>query len=94
MLLAGLGFAIMGAFVKAGAARFTTSELVFYRSAFGFLMIAALVCWQGKPLKTPLLATQMRRAGVGFTALLLFFTPLPIYRWPLPLPSITPHPCF
>lgn len=73
MLVAGLGFAIMGAFVKAGSARFSASELVFYRSAFGFLMIAALVCWQGKPLKTPLLAMQMRRAGVGFTALLLFF---------------------
>ncbi|WP_272227451.1 DMT family transporter [Methylophilus methylotrophus] len=73
MLLAGLGFAIMGAFVKAGSARFTTSELVFYRSAFGFLMIAALVCWQRKPLKTPLLAMQLRRAGIGFTALLLFF---------------------
>lgn len=63
----------MGAFVKAGAARFSTSELVFYRSAFGFLMITAIVYWQGKPLKTPLLAMQMRRAVVGFTALLLFF---------------------
>ena len=63
----------MGAFVKAGSARFTTSELVFYRSAFGFLMIAAIVCWQHKPLKTPLLAMQLRRAGIGFTALLLFF---------------------
>jgi drug/metabolite transporter (DMT)-like permease len=73
MLLAGLGFAVMGACVKAGAARFTASELVFYRSAFGLLMIAAIVCWHGKPLKTPLLAMQMRRAAVGFTALLLFF---------------------
>lgn len=73
MLLAGLGFAIMGAFVKAGSARFTTSELVFYRSAFGFLMIAAIVFWQRKPLKTPLLPMQIRRAGIGFTALLLFF---------------------
>jgi drug/metabolite transporter (DMT)-like permease len=73
MLLAGLGFAIMGALVKAGAERFSASELVFYRSAFGFIMIATIVCWQGKPLKTPLLAMQMRRAGVGFTALLLFF---------------------
>lgn len=73
MLLAGLGFAIMGAFVKAGAERFSASELVFYRSAFGFIMITSIVCWQGKPLRTPLLPMQMRRAGVGFTALLLFF---------------------
>ncbi len=73
MLLAGLGFAIMGAFVKAGAARFSPSELVFYRSAIGLLMITVIVCWHGKPLKTPLFAMQMRRAGVGFSALLLFF---------------------
>lgn len=63
----------MGAFVKAGAQRFSTSELVFYRSAFGFIMIAAIVLLQGKPLKTPLLGMQMRRGIVGFTALLLFF---------------------
>lgn len=73
MLVAGLGFAIMGAFVKAGATRFTTSELVFYRSAFGFVMISAIVYSQGQQIKTPLLNMQMRRAGVGFTALLLFF---------------------
>lgn len=73
MLLAGLGFAVMGAFVKAGAQRFSTSELVFYRSAFGFIMIAAIVLLQGKPLKTQLLGMQMRRGIVGFTALLLFF---------------------
>ncbi|MDP8567106.1 DMT family transporter [Methylophilus aquaticus] len=73
MLLAGVGFAIMGACVKAGAQRFTTGELVFYRSAFGFISIAALIWWQGKPLQTPLLDMQMRRAGVGFGALLLFF---------------------
>lgn len=73
MLLAGLGFAIMGACVKAGAERFSASELVFYRSAFGFIMIATIVRWQGKSLRTPLLSMQMRRAGVGFTALLLFF---------------------
>jgi drug/metabolite transporter (DMT)-like permease len=73
MLLTGLNFAVIGAYIKADAARFTTSELVFYRSAFGLLMIAAIACWHGKPLKTPLLAMQMRRAAVGFTALLLFF---------------------
>ncbi|HEY0907045.1 MAG TPA: EamA family transporter, partial [Methylophilus sp.] len=33
MLVAGLGFAVMGAFVKSGSARFSTAELVFYRSA-------------------------------------------------------------
>lgn len=73
MLLAGLGFAMMGGLVKAGAQRFSTSELVFYRSAFGLIMMTAIIYWQKKPLKTHLFTMQMRRAGVGFTALLLFF---------------------
>ncbi len=73
MLLAGVGFAIMGALVKAGAQRFSTGELVFYRSLFGFISIALMVCWHDKPLKTPHLQMQLRRAVVGFSALLLFF---------------------
>lgn len=63
----------MGAFVKAGAQRFSTSELVFYRSVFGFMSIALVVFWQGKPVKTPYLSMQLRRAFVGFSALLMFF---------------------
>lgn len=73
MLVAGLGFAIMGAFVKTGAERFSSTELVFYRSVFGFITISAMVYWQGKPLKTPMMRKQMSRALIGFTALLLFF---------------------
>jgi drug/metabolite transporter (DMT)-like permease len=73
MLVAGLGFAIMGAFVKTGAERFSSTELVFYRSVFGFITIAAMVYWQGKPLKSPMLRKQMGRAVTGFVALLLFF---------------------
>lgn len=73
MLVAGLGFAIMGAFVKTGAERFSSTELVFYRSVFGFITIAAMVYWQGKPLQSPMLRKQMSRAVTGFIALLLFF---------------------
>lgn len=73
MLVAGLGFAIMGAFVKTGAERFSSTELVCYRSVFGFITIAAMVYWQGKPLKSPMLRKQMGRAATGFIALLLFF---------------------
>ena len=73
MLVAGMGFAIMGAFVKTGAQRFSSTELVFYRSLIGFIAIAAMVYWQGKPLKTPMLNKQMGRAVTGFLALLLFF---------------------
>ncbi len=71
--MAGIGFAIMGALVKAGASRFSHTELVFYRSAFGFLGIALMVQWQGKPLRTPMLKKQISRAVVGFVSLVLFF---------------------
>lgn len=73
MLVAGLGFAVMGAFVKTGAQHFSSTELVFYRSLFGFVAIAVMVFWQGKSLRTPLFAKQMSRALIGFIALLLFF---------------------
>ncbi|MEZ0210837.1 MAG: DMT family transporter [Methylophilus sp.] len=73
MLVAGVGFAVMGACVKTGSQRFSSTELVFYRSMFGFITIAAMVYWQGKPLKTPMLRKQMSRACIGFIALLLFF---------------------
>ena len=73
MLVAGIGFAIMGALVKTGAQHFNSTELVFYRSVFGFISIAVMVYWQGKPLKSPLMRKQMSRAFAGFIALLMFF---------------------
>lgn len=73
MLVAGLGFAIMGALVKQGARYFSPAELVFYRSIFGFVMISLVVMVQGKSLKTPVLKIQLTRAITGFVALILFF---------------------
>lgn len=73
MLVAALGFAIMGALVKIGATKFTSAELVFYRSAFGLIAIYAFIFAKKLPLKTPVLAKQMSRSLVGFAALVLFF---------------------
>ncbi len=73
MLVAALGFAIMGTLVKIGAAKFTSAELVFYRSAFGLLVIYAYIFVKRLPLKTPVLAKHMSRALVGFASLVLFF---------------------
>jgi drug/metabolite transporter (DMT)-like permease len=73
MLVAALGFAMMGALVKIGAAKFSPAELVFYRSAFGLLAIYAFILAKKLPLKTPVLAKQMSRALVGFISLVLFF---------------------
>ncbi len=73
MLVAALGFAIMGALVKVGATKFSSAELVFYRSIFGLLAIYAYIFAKKLPLKTPVLAKHMSRALVGFIALVLFF---------------------
>lgn len=73
MLFAGLGFAIMGACVKAAAQRYHPAELVFYRSLFGLLSIGLIVLWQGQSIKSPMLGLHLRRASLGGLALLCFF---------------------
>lgn len=73
MLVAALGFAIMGALVKIGAAKFSPSELVFYRSIFGLIAIYAYIYAKKLPLKTPVFNKQIARALVGFISLVLFF---------------------
>lgn len=73
MLVAALGFAIMGALVKLGAQKFSSAELVFYRSLFGLIFIGLFILQKKLPLATPVMYKQMSRAGVGFIALILFF---------------------
>ena len=73
MLVAALGFAIMGALVKVGAHKFNSAELVFYRSAFGLLVIYGYIFARKLPLKTPFFIKQMSRSFVGLASLALFF---------------------
>ncbi len=73
MLVAALGFATMGALVKVGAAKFSSAELVFYRSLFGFAVILFTVHIKQLPIKTTHLNKQLSRALLGFFALLMFF---------------------
>src|SRR5690242_3398112 len=73
MLVAALGFAIMGALVKVGAQKFSSGELVFYRSLFGLLAIWWYIAANQLPLATPVVFKQMSRAVVGFISLVLFF---------------------
>ena len=73
MLVAALGFAIMGALVKVGAHKFNSAELVFYRSAFGLVFIYAYIFAKKLPLATSFMAKQMSRALVGLVSLILFF---------------------
>lgn len=73
MLVAALGFAIMGALVKLGAQKFSSAELVFYRSLFGLLIIGFYIFSKRLPVATPVMFKQMSRAVIGLGALLLFF---------------------
>lgn len=73
MLVAALGFAIMGALVKFGAQKFSSAELVFYRSLFGLVTIWLYIAANKLPLATPFISKHMTRALVGFVSLVLFF---------------------
>jgi drug/metabolite transporter (DMT)-like permease len=73
MLVAAVGFAVMGALVKVGAHKFNSAELVFYRSVFGLMAIYVTIWQQKLPLKTPVLTKQISRALVGLISLVLFF---------------------
>ncbi len=73
MLVAALGFAIMGTLVKIGAQKFSAAELVFYRSLFGLVSIWLFIAAQKLPLKTLCIGKHMSRSLVGFISLVLFF---------------------
>ncbi len=73
MLVAALGFAVMGALVKVGAQKFSSMEMVFYRSLFGFSIIWVTIILRKSNLKSPALGKQVSRAIIGFFALVLFF---------------------
>jgi drug/metabolite transporter (DMT)-like permease len=73
MLVAALGFATMGALVKVGSAKFSSAELVFYRSLFGLIIIFVTIRFKKLPLQTPHFKKQLARALIGFFALLMFF---------------------
>lgn len=73
MLVAALGFACMGALVKVGSSKFSSAELVFYRSLFGFGIIFITAFSKRLPLKTPQPLKQLSRGLIGFFSLLMFF---------------------
>jgi drug/metabolite transporter (DMT)-like permease len=73
MLVAALGFAVMGVLVKVGSAKFSSTELVFYRSIFGLMAIYVYIFAKKLPLATPVIGKQISRALVGFASLVLFF---------------------
>lgn len=73
MLVAGLLFGFMGVFVKLGAAHFSYSELVFYRSFFGLLLIYPIMLQQRIGIATKHWQSHLWRGLSGSIALALFF---------------------
>lgn len=81
MLVAGLFFACMGVLVKIGAQKFSSNELVFYRSLFGLLVIFIITRSGRKSLATHRWKLHLSRSLLGFASLALYFyaiTELPL----------------
>ena len=74
MIVAGVLFSLMGAFVKLGSVYFSSAELVFYRSLIGLLVIYLIIKTQQKSLATPYWKMHVWRGVSGFIALMFFFT--------------------
>jgi drug/metabolite transporter (DMT)-like permease len=77
MVVAAALFGAMGVLVKLAALRFSSAELVFYRSIFGLVSIWLVVALRtGRtlaPFATRHVAAHLWRGLAGFFALLLFF---------------------
>ncbi|MCS6786206.1 MAG: DMT family transporter [Thiobacillaceae bacterium] len=78
MLLAGLSFALMGVAVKLGTPWFSSHELVFYRSAFGLILVLGAVTLHDglrglRALSGAHLGLHVRRGLIGFAALATYF---------------------
>ncbi len=73
MLAASLAFAVMTAFVKAGAAHHSPLELVFYRGLFGAVAIGAFALATRRPVGTPHVRMHVARSASGIGALLMWF---------------------
>jgi len=81
MLVAGFLFSCMGALVKLGSTYFSSTELVFYRSIIGFLIICVIVGIKRLPISTLHWKNHCWRGLSGLVSLLMFFyclTKLPL----------------
>ncbi len=73
MLAAGLLFACMSSLVKLGSPHFSSSELVFYRSFFGLLIVYAMLHRSKVKLSTRHWRGHLWRGLSGTVAMMLFF---------------------
>ena len=73
MLAATFLFSVMGACVKLASARYSIAEIVMYRGGIGVLMLATMVLYQGKSLRTLHIRDHLWRGFVGVLSLWLWF---------------------
>jgi drug/metabolite transporter (DMT)-like permease len=73
MLVAGLLFACMGVLVKYGSPHFSTSELVFYRSFFGLLVVYAMLVQAKVAAPSRYWRNHLWRGLAGTIAMMLYF---------------------
>lgn len=73
MVVAALAFALMGVFVKLGAATMDSVALVFWRTLFAVVVLGAVALWRRQRFATPLLRQHLKRGGIGYVSLLCSF---------------------
>ncbi len=73
MLAAAFFFAVMGVLVKIASHKFSSAELVFYRSLVGLIFIGSYVLTNRLSLRTKLIKMQMSRSIIGFISMVMFF---------------------
>jgi drug/metabolite transporter (DMT)-like permease len=73
MIVAGFFFAMMGVFVKFGAAHFDAAEMAFYRMFVGFFFIVALVAAKKGTVRTQRLGHHVIRSVVGSISIIGYF---------------------
>jgi drug/metabolite transporter (DMT)-like permease len=81
ILVASLGFAVMGVFVKLGAPHFSAAEMVFWRSLLSMAAATGLLWRAGMTIRTPRFGMHVHRGVSGFVSLFMFFyalTELPV----------------
>ncbi|NDU85762.1 MAG: DMT family transporter [Ferrovum sp.] len=73
MLVAGICFSLMGVCVKEGAVDFGPTELVFWRSLFGLLLLLGVAARQSQPFTTRHWRLHLARSVSGLISLWLYF---------------------
>jgi drug/metabolite transporter (DMT)-like permease len=73
MWVAGLLFSAMGVLVRLGAREFSSAELVFYRSLFGFAVILPPVAFGQHGVLTPYWRWHLSRSLMGTAGISLHF---------------------